>query len=899
MSIENLDRMFHPRSVAVVGASEKNGAIGNAVFRNLLSAEFKGTLFPVNPNHDRIMGIPSYPRLEAIGHKVDLVVAATPIDLAPDIVKDSGKIGAGGVIIIAGGGKERGDRGREIEAAIRQAATDSGVRVIGPNCLGIVSTPDNLDASFASQMPLPGGMAFISQSGGVNAAILDLSIKEHIGFRYVVSLGSMLDVNFGDMIDYLGGDPQVSSIVMYMENLTRFRGFMSAARAVSRVKPIIALKAGRTRAGAAAAMSHTGALAGEDAVYDAAFKRAGIIRVKTFEELFDCAALASKQPRIKGPGLAILTNSGGPGVMATDALSDFGAEPVIFSADTLEKLNAILPPHWSHGNPVDILGDASSALFEKTVRICREAREVNGLLIMLAPDAVNDPTAIAESLVTILKERPFPIFTVWLGGPSVERGRDLFNRAGIPTFDTPERAVRAYMDFYRYFRNIETLQEIPPKLPTKPRFERNEADELIRRNLSRKRFHLTELEAKSLLKTYGIPVNETVTVTSKMQAVLAAEKIGFPVAMKINSRDILHKSDAGGVRLNIADSDQVSTAFDQITTGVSAHYPNAEIEGVSIQQMIPRSEVELIVGSKKDKDFGPVILFGLGGTFTEAIQDRAIGLPPLNRLLAGRIMEETKAFRLLQGFRHYPAADLVRLEEILIRVSQLVTDFPEIEELDINPIFVDGKDIVAVDARIILAPSERPSPLHLVISSYPVEQEFRTTVQEVGEILVRPVKPEDAPLFVSLFDMLSRQSIYNRFFGHLKKLPSSMLARFTQVDYDREIALVAILEKGGEEKMMGVSRIIQEYGGTAAEFAVLVADEWHGKGIGATLLKQCLLIAKKRNLPKVWGIVLAENRQMLALGRKLGFKIERKDSGGEFHLSIDLQTLETGDLCQK
>lgn len=899
MSIEYLDRMFHPRSVAVVGASERSNRIGHAIFKNLLNSKFAGSLFPVNPKHDKILGVQAYPRLESIDSQIDLVIAATPIELAPEIVSESGKLKTGGVVVIASGGKEQGEKGREIEAAIRHAASASGVRVIGPNSLGIMSTADNLNASFAGQTPLPGSIAVISQSGGINTALLDLSIKEHIGFRYMVSLGSMLDVNFGDMIDFLGGDPHVSCIVMYMENLTRFRGFMSAARAVSRVKPIIALKAGRTRAGAVAAMSHTGAMAGEDAVYDAAFKRAGIIRVKTFDELFDCASLVSKQPRIMGTGLAILTNSGGPGVMAADALYEFGAEPASFSPETIEKLNSILPLNWSHGNPVDILGDASPERFGETVRICREAKEVNGILIMLAPDAVNDPTAIAETLAGILKEKPFPIFTVWLGGPSVERGRDIFNRAGIPSFDTPERAIRAYMDLYNYFRNIETLQEIPPKLPLKPRFERNEADELIRRNLARKRYILTEIEAKTLLKTYGIPVNETVSVTSSTQAALAAEKLGFPVAMKINSRDITHKLDVGGVHLNIANADQVLAAFDQITNNARTAFPNAEIEGVTVQRMIPKSDIELIIGSKKDKDFGPVILFGLGGTFTEVIHDRAIGLPPLNRLLASRIMEGTKAFRLLKGFRNYPAADLVRLEEILIRVSQLVTDFPEIEELDINPIFVHGADIMGVDARIRLKPSERPSPLHLVISSYPIEQEFHINVPNVGEVLVRPVKPEDAPLFVKLFEMLSRQSIYNRFFGHLKRLPPSMLARFTQIDYDREIALVAILERGGEEKMMGVSRIIPESGSNSAEFAVLVADEWHGKGIGATLLKHCLLIAKKRNVPTVWGVVLAENSQMLALGRKLGFKIERHTSGGEFLLSINLQTIETGDLFQK
>lgn len=899
MSIDNLERMFHPRSLAVVGAGNKTGSIGNAMMKNIIHAGYHGDLFPIHPNRDPVCDVPSFARLEDVPEVPDLVVVTTPIDQAPDIITACGNMGVGGAVIIAGGGKEIGGRGMAVETAIRTAAVKSGVRIIGPNCMGICCTADRLNASYATQAPLSGKMAFISQSCGINTAILDLSIKEHIGFSYFVSLGSMLDVNFGDMIDYLGGDPQVSSIVMYIESLTRFRGFMSAARAVSRVKPIIALKAGRTRAGAAAAISHTGAMAGEDSVYDAAFKRAGIIRVRTFEELFDCAELAAKQPRIKGPGLAILTNSGGAGVMAADTLADYGIDPVSFSEDTIEQLNRVLPVNWSHGNPVDILGNASEALFTQTVQICRQAKEVHGLMIILAPDAVNDPTAVAASLVQVLKEKPFPLFTVWLGGPSVEKGREIFNHAGIPTFDSPERAVRAYMDLYQHARNIEMLQEIPPKLPAKPQFERIEAEERIRKNLSQKRPVLTEIEAKSLLSTYGIPVNPAVNVTTAVQAALCAEKIGFPVVMKIHSGDIPHKSEAGGVRLNIANTREVHEAFDGIIADIRAHHPNADIQGVTIQKMVPPPDFELIIGAKKDQDFGPVILFGMGGIYTEILKDRAIGLPPLNRLLARRIMEETKAFQILKGFRHQAPADIIRLEEMLIRVSQLVTDFPQIEELDINPIFVRGKEIVAVDARVILKPSTRQAPFHLVISSYPVEQEQQVAIQGVGSVRIRPVKPEDAPLMASLFHSLSRQSIYNRFFTPLRQLPASMLARFTQIDYDREIALVAVLEDGPEEKMLGAARIIRENTPEASEFAVLVGDPWHGKGIGATLLKKCLILAKNLGIPRVCGLVLAGNTQMLALGRKLGFKIERQKDGGEYFLSIDLQTFSIGDLNQQ
>lgn len=824
MGIEHLERIFHPRSLAVVGASGQSGTIGNAVMKNIIEAGYRGEIFPIHQDLHQIHDIRTCATLNAVPVRLDAVVAATPIEKAPEIVRNCGELGVGGVVVIAGGGRQNSKETSDIEAVIRRDARQSGVRIIGPNCLGVFSASGRLNAHYANRAPLSGKVAFISQSGGITTALLDLFIREHIGLSYFVSLGAMLDVTFGDMIDYLGSDPQVSSIVMHMEKLTRFREFMSAARAVSRVKPIIALKAGRTHAGAAAAMAHAGAAAGDDAVYDAAFKRAGIIRVKTFEELLDCAELAAKQPQVTGPGLAILTNSGGAGVMATDALCDYGAEPVPFSPNTLERLSAVLPTHCPQQNPVDILGDASDALFVETVRICREAAEINGLLIILAPSAVNDPTVIAESLVPVLREKPFPVFTVWLGAASIEAGREIFNAATIPTFDSPERAVRAYMNLYQHFRNIKALQEIPPNLPEKPRLDRGEAGRIIRESLARHRYKLTEIEATPLLDTYGIPA-------------------------------------------------------------VPSSQGPAREQGL-----------QLTAGAHKDQDFGPVIHFGHGGIPSDIPGSRAVGLPPLNRLLARQIMEQSFAFNLLQHLNGDPARAVVQVEALLLRISQLVTDFPQITELDL-PVRLHGDgSITTREGRVILDPSAVQAPFHLVISAYPVEQEIRVDIETVGNLLVRPIRPEDAPLMMNLFGTLSKQSIYNRFFAPLKQLPPALLARLTQIDYDREIALVAILDDASVEKILGVSRIIQENGGQCAEFAVLVGDPWHGLGIGATLLQRCLWIAKQRGLARVWGIVLAGNRQMLALGRKLGFCIERGEEPGEFTLGIDLTALSAGDL---
>jgi acetyltransferase len=890
LGIENLDKIFRPNSIAVIGASEKNGSIGTILMRNLIEGGFPGSIYPINPNHSKIWQRPAYPTIKDIRAPVDLAVVAIPIAAAVPVIRDCVDAGVGGVVIIAAGGKEIGAEGKALETAIQQEALRSGLRIIGPNCVGILSSPAKMNASFAHRMPVAGKMAFISQSGAITTAILDLSISENIGFSYFVNLGDMLDVNFGDMIDYCGSDPEVSSIVMYVENLTHVRKFMSAARAVSRVKPIVALKAGRTRAGALAAASHTGAMAGENAVYDAAFQRAGILRVKTFEELFDCAELLSKQPKPEGPGLAIITNAGGPAVMAVDALSDYGFDPVSLDEKTIKKLDEILPPFWSKRNPIDMLGDATPDQFRKAVSVCLEAKEVEGVLIMTAPQALTNPTEIAVSLIDLLRDKRFPIFTSWLGGANVQQGRDIFNRAGIPTFDTPERAVRAFMDIYQYSRNIDLLQQVPSRFAKQPEFDRRKAADLIQSNLQPHASLLTEAESKDLLSAYGIPCNKMEFADSSETAVQKAASLGWPVAMKINSRMISHKSDAGCVRLDLKNESEVSEAFGKIMQNARAYDSAADSAGVTVQQMLARPDFELILGAKKDPDFGPVILFGMGGIMAEVLHDRAIALPPLNRLLARRLMEQTRVYQLLRGYRQIPPANLELLEEIITRLAQLLTDFSEIRELDINPLHVTQDGFCAVDARVVLEPSQKRAPLHLVISPYPDEFEEHVTTGPGIDIFIRPIRPEDAPLLVELFESLSPRSVYMRFFTPMKRLPSSMVARFTQIDYDREIALVAISNAGGGEKILGVARVISSTNLKQSEFAVAVGDRWQGQGIGAELLKRCLQIARQRQIEKVYGVVLAENRQMLSLGQKLGFKIKRLQGAGEYELTIDCRS---------
>ena len=890
----NLNRIFKPRHVAVVGASEKAGTIGNALMKNLIDGGFTGTLMPVNPKYKTIHGHESFGSVSALETGTDLAIIATPMHTVVDIVSECVEKKMGGAVIISAGGREVGEQGREIEEKIQRIAHAGGLRIVGPNCMGVIRPGVNLNASFASEMPVTGNLAFVSQSGAICTAILDLALKERIGFSHFVSIGSMVDVDFGDIIDYLGNDASAKSILLYIESLTNFRKFMSAARSVSRVKPIIVLKSGRSPAGAKAAASHTGAMAGEDAVYDAAFKRAGIVRVDTIEELFDCAELMAKQPRPSGPRLAILTNGGGPGVMAMDTLARYGQEPEPLDPETMQALDGFLPPFWSRGNPIDILGDASAERFGRALEVCFNSKNLDGVLVILAPQALTDPLSVAESLAAAMKARRYPVFACWMGGKSIVKAVEILNEAGIPTYDAPERAVRAFLYMVEYARNLETLLEVPPKMSRHLVFDQEKARKLLSGAPAQE--FMPESDSKELLLSYGMPVIRTEIAKTEAQASRIGREIGYPLVMKIHSPDITHKTDAGGVRLDLRCDADVCEAYGQIISSARGYKPDARIEGVTIQPYFSNPDFEILMGAKRDPNFGPVILFGMGGIFTEVLKDRALGLPPMNRLLARRLMQETKAYSLLQGYRNRPAADMERLEEMIVRLSQLLIDFPEIAELDMNPVLIKDGDPVAVDARILVSPIEVPSSLHLVIGPYPEEEESHMVGVDGRRIFIRPVKPEDAPLFTALFKVLSPTTIYHRFFGALKELNPEMLARFTQIDYDREIALVALSEDmdeaSGTDSMLGVARIIGDPDGKTGEFAVLVGDAWQGTGIGSNLLEKCLSIAEKRGFKTVHGIVLEENRNMLALGKKLGFEAKR-DLDGDNELVIHFGTERT------
>lgn len=890
-----MEQFFDPKSIAVIGANDRQGSIGAALIDNLILGGYGGTVVPVNPNHETVRGLKSYRSITEVEPAPEMALIATPIATVPEIVRQCVRAGTQGVIIISAGGKELGEEGAFIEEQIQGAAEGSGMRIIGPNCMGVIRPAKNLNATFAGGMPAKGSLAVISQSGAICAAILDRAAVENMGFSHFVSIGSMLDVDFGDLIDYLGNDGSVKAILLYMENLTNPRKFMSAARAVSRIKPIIVLKAGKSRVGARAASTHIGAMAGEDAVYDAAFKRAGIVRVPSLARLFDCAELMAKQPRPAGTRLAIITNGGGPGVMAADTLAEYGLEPAPLSDEIMAKLGEILPPYWSRGNPIDILGNATVERFVSVLELCLASREFDGILIIMVPQDLTAPEDVAAALAKLVRRKRVPVFASWMGGQRIAEAVDILNQADIPTYETPERAVRAFLYMVEYTRNLELLSQAPPKLPTELYFNRDQVFRTIYECFEQETEMLSEIQSKEVLAAYGIPVNPTVLAVSADEAVALAGDMDMPVAMKLVSPDISHKSDAGGVQLDLRNEEDIRRAFHRIVAGARAHNPEARIVGVSLQPFIAGADFEVLLGSKTDDNFGPVLCFGSGGVFAELLDDKALGLPPLNRLLARRMMEATRILPLLAGNRNTPPADLDKLEELLVRLSQLVIDFPEIIEMDINPVLIKNGEPCAVDARIRIHRTEghtnNLNNLHLVISPYPQHLERHDLTDMQMPLFIRPIKPEDAPLFVELFNSLTPTSIYYRFFSVVKTLSPEILARFTQVDYDREISFVALDDdEEGTERMLGVANIVGEPDGRRGEFSVLIGDPWQGKGIGAKLLLQCLEIAQERGMEIVWGTVLAENRYMIALGKKLGFTIKQGEDPSEYKLTIDLKT---------
>ncbi|MFP4305934.1 MAG: GNAT family N-acetyltransferase [Desulfococcaceae bacterium] len=891
MGLYHLENLFHPRSIAIVGASDKKRSVGRALMENMENAGYEGDLYPINPDHDRLFDRDCHPTVSDAPKVPDLAVIAIPLSVVPDVMAECAEIGVKGAVVLSAGGKETGEEGRMLEERIREAAEQGGVRIIGPNCLGIICPEEKLNASFVAHAPPSGNLAFISQSGAICSAMLDLSLKENMGYRYFISVGSMLDVDFGDLIDYVGNDPEVGSVLLYVESLKNFRKFMSAARAVSRIKPIVVLKSGRSEIGAQAASSHTGAMAGEDRIYDAAFQRAGAVRVRTVAEFFNCAELLAKQKRPNGPRMTVLTNSGGPGVMAADAIAEFGLSAAELGEGTMQKLDQALPPYWSRNNPIDILGDAGADRYVDALKALNP-EETDGLLVILNPQAMTDPAEVARAVVEAANEQPYPVFASWMGGRDVSKGIQVLNAAGIPTYPTPEQGVLAFRYLYDYKVNLELLTEIPPRVSRELTCDREAAASCIRRGLARENGLLTETEAKAVLAAYRAPVNPTRLAESREEAREIAEDLGFPLAMKIASPDVVHKSRAGGVRLGLETAEEAARAWDEVIEAVRERLPDAQIHGVSLQPMVESVDLELLMGAKKDPDFGPVLLFGWGGIHAETIDDRNLGLAPLNRQLARNLMEPTRVFGLVKGDDSRDGlADPEDLEEILVCLSNLVIDFPEIKELDINPVaVVDGKP-VALDARIVVEESELESPRHLSISPYPREYEVHDVSTDGLSLCIRPIQPEDAPLMGGLLEQCSEKSIYQRFFSHMRKLPRHMLIRFTQIDYDREMALVALTESAEEEKMLGIARVIGTPGGKKGEFAVLVGDPWQGKGIGAELLTRVLRIVQERGMETVWGAALAQNTQMANLARELGFEIER-ESGGDFQMTIDLTSAD-------
>lgn len=889
MSIHQLHRMFHPKSVAVIGVGEAEESPGRELVRSLAEGGFAGSINPVSaPGIDppsRVADLPVWPSLEALAASPDLALIALPLSQVPDAVRSCVAAGVGGAAIIASGSRGRPTADAALMTEIRDAAQAGGLRLLGPDCTGLVSTTDHLNASLSARMPPDGRTAFISQSGAIYTAMLDLALREKVGFRYFVSLGRMLDVDFGDVIDFLGNDNRVGSILLYMESLRRVRNFMSAVRSVARVKPIIAMKAGGSPFGRSAAARHCGTTAGDDAVYDAAFQRAGIVRVQTFEELFDCVELLSKKPRPTGDRLAVVTNGGGPGVLAMDAMAAHGLRPALLEPATLAALGERLPAEWSRSNPVDLLADAGPERFRHAAETCLADPGVDGLVVILSPFRGTRPVETAEALLPVFQDRKRPVFAVWMGGLGVAAGRRVFNEAGVPTFDTPERAVRAVADLYRHDRHLEMLREIPPALPDWP-VERPRAAGMVATALRRGATCLDEVGGKAVLAAYGIPVPATVVAETPDEAWRLAHDLGFPVVLKVRSPDVDRRSHVGGVALDLQSEFEVYQAFERVVADTRRHLPRARIEGVTVQRMLPRAEVELMMAITRDPGFGPVIRFGAGGGGFDAAADQAVALPPLNRLLARRLMEGTRIFQRLKEGGDRPGTAAERLEELLIRLSQMAIDLPDVASVVVDPLMVTDGNLVAADSRVTLVPSDLRVPFHLAISPYPNRYETHGTAEDGTELFIRPIRPEDAPLLNGLFDTLSEQSVYYRFFGPLKELNPDMLVRFTQIDYDREVALVALPEVD-RIRMLGVARVIHEPDGETGEFSVLVGDPWQGRGIGAELLRRCLLIAREQGLRRVWGIVLPANRRMLALARRLGFSVQNNGSG-DLLLRLDL-----------
>lgn len=879
MAIKKLNSIFKPKRIALIGVSDNPNSVGGITLRNLVGGGFNGVVYPVNPKREAVFGIPCYPDVKSLPKTPDLAVIMTAAKFVPGIIKECGDAGIHGVIIMSAGFKESGEEGRLLEDQVKtEKAKFPDMRVIGPNCLGILVPGLNMNVSFANGMPKKGHVAFISQSGALCTSVLDWAYDSNIGFSYFVSIGNSMDVNFGDLIDYFGQDPNTKSIVLYVESLANARTFMSAARAFSRGKPIIVYKSGRFPESAAAAASHTGAMASEDSIYDAVFRRAGLARVFDFGNIFEFTDLVGRRRIPKGNRLAIVTNAGGPGVMATDSLISMGGKLVELSEKTIQRLNEYLPPFWSHGNPIDVLGDATPERFAGATEIVLEDENVDAVLVLLTPQAMTAPTETASAISQLAAKTTKSIMAGWLGGASMREGIQIFNQAGISSFTAPEQAIRAFMTLSNYSENQAMLYETPKEVPVSFQYDRLELRKKYLKDIFPKAKILNEDDSKMLVNDYGIKTTHPQPAATEDEAVAIARKKGYPVVMKIYSPDITHKSDVGGVALNIKDDEMVRATFRNMVKTAKEKRPDARIDGVTIQIMVNTKEgVEMIVGTKKDPVFGTVMLVGMGGVTAELFKDKRLEFPPLNEQLAHQMLKSLKIYPLLKGYRGDTPKNIDKLIEALIRMSYLAADYPEIAELDINPLVVTPTDVIALDARIVVDEEIMKKPVkeysHLMLRPYPERLIKKATLRDGSEILLRPIKPEDEPLWVELLASCSKESIYHRFRYDFYFDSHDIASQYCFIDYDREIAIVAEVEEEGKKKLIGVGRLIADPDVEVMEFAILITDAWQKKELGFTLTNYCMEIAKMRGVKILAAETTKDNKPMISVFRKLNFKI--------------------------
>ncbi|MGL5066162.1 MAG: GNAT family N-acetyltransferase [Microcoleus sp.] len=872
-----LDRIFQPQSVAVIGATEREGSVGRTLLWNLIRNPFGGTVFPVNPQRRSVLGLKSYPDIASVPETVDLAAIATPAAAVPQVIRECIAAGVKAAVIVSAGFKEIGAAGEALEKEILAAARLGGMRIIGPNCLGVMNPVLGLNATFASSIARPGNVAFISQSGALCTSILDWSLGENVGFSGFVSIGSMLDVGWGDAIEYFGDDPHTHSIVLYMESMGDARSFLSAARSVALDKPIIILKVGRTNAAATAAASHTGALTGSDDVFNAALGRCGALRVHTISDLFDMAEILAKQPRPKGNRLSIVTNAGGPGAIATDELISGGGVLAELAPQTLQQLDEFLPPQWSHHNPIDILGDAGSDRYAKTLEIVAPDPNSDGLLVILTPQAMTEPTQTAEKLKAY-SQLGKPLLTSWMGGARVLAATEILNQAKIPTFPYPDTAVRLFNYMWRYSYNLRAIYETP-SLPADCDIATSgcmTAAKILTVATQNKRTLLTEYESKQLLAAYGIPTVATEIAANPDEAAAIADRLGYPVVLKLHSETVTHKTDVGGVQLNLCNASAVISAFEAISDRVRAIDPAAFL-GVTVQPMVKLEGYELILGSSIDPQFGPVMLFGMGGQLVEIFQDRSIAIPPLNTTLARRMMEQTRIYQALQGVRGRKAIDLEKLEQLLVSFSQLIVEQPQISEIDINPLLVSPEGAIALDARVLL--DSGANTILPAIRPYPAQYLREWSTATDIPVTIRPIRPEDEPLMVRFHEELSEESVYLRYAHTIKlkhRTAHERLARICFIDYDREMVLVADRKEleTSEHRILGVARLSKLHGTNEAEFALIVSDRYQHRGLGTELLRRLLQIGKEEKLRAIVGYILNSNYQMQSLCKKLGFELQ-------------------------